>query len=96
MTAEPQPLKKKTYLITANKVGDNAFMFYCEDVAAAVEWLKELVKTTANMRRETEEALFNHNLAESFSYQKQAEDLEWCLKKIDEAFEDVVEGGGKG
>jgi hypothetical protein len=34
------PLKGKTYLITANKVEDNAFMFYCIDVAAAVEWLK--------------------------------------------------------
>lgn len=86
----PTPLKGKTYLITANKVEDNAFMFYCIDVAAAVEWLKNLIKECAEMRRETENALYNSNLVESLSYQKQAEDLEWCIEMIDKAFADVV------
>jgi len=61
------------------------------EIKSSVEWLKTEIKKTIKLRQDVEDAFYkNCDLSGADSYQKQREDLEWCIKMIDKAFEDVM------
>jgi hypothetical protein len=79
---KPEPLDGKILF-------DNTFRE--GDIKLAVEWLKKEIQKCIKLRQTSENVWFNsNNLRMSESYQKQKEDLQWCLTVINKAFKDVV------
>jgi len=60
-----------------------------EDIKSAVKWLKKEIDKTIKIREESiSEYEEIHRLDLANAEEKCKEDLEWCKRKIDEAFEE--------